>query len=36
MEEAGWEAKLIAACAGTKLKGPLKKPYEPWHWVYKP
>ena len=28
----GWEGKLIAAAAGTKLVGPLKFPYEPWHW----
>lgn len=28
----GWERKLIAATAGTKLVGPLKMPYEPWHW----
>lgn len=29
----GWEAKLIRACAESKLRGPLQKPYEPWHWV---
>jgi hypothetical protein len=28
----GWEAKLIAAASQTKLIGPLKNPYEPWHW----
>jgi hypothetical protein len=28
----GWERKLIAAAAGTSLVGPLKMPYEPWHW----
>jgi hypothetical protein len=28
----GWEAKLIKATAGTRLVGPLKHPYEPWHW----
>jgi hypothetical protein len=28
----GWSAKLKAAVVGTKLKGPLKTPYEPWHW----
>lgn len=28
----GWERKLIDATAGTKLVGPLKTPYEPWHW----
>jgi hypothetical protein len=28
----GWENKLIAAVAGTRLVGPLAHPYEPWHW----
>jgi hypothetical protein len=28
----GWEAKLVAAASGTKMIGPLKHPYEPWHW----
>jgi D-alanyl-D-alanine carboxypeptidase len=28
----GWTTKLKAATAGTKLKGPLQSPYEPWHW----
>lgn len=29
-----WEAKLIKAVkdSGAKLKGPLPKPDEPWHW----
>lgn len=31
----GWEEKLIKACAGTLLRGPLKKPYESWHWRLK-
>lgn len=31
-KKGGWEAKLIAACAGSKLVGPLQNPYEPWHW----
>jgi hypothetical protein len=31
-EAHGWEANLIKATAGTKLVGPLKHPYEPWHW----
>ncbi|MCG5053066.1 MAG: D-alanyl-D-alanine carboxypeptidase family protein [Myxococcales bacterium] len=31
----GWEDKLIAACAGTKLVGPLKHPYESSHWWLK-
>jgi hypothetical protein len=29
----GWEVRLIHACSGTRLVGPLKTPYEPWHWV---
>lgn len=32
-KERGWEEKLIAATKGTKLVGPLKHPYEPWHWT---
>jgi hypothetical protein len=32
---AGWGTRLIAACEGTQLKGPLKHPYEPWHWTLK-
>ena len=28
----GWLKKLKTACKGSKLKGPLKNPYEPWHW----
>ena len=28
----GWAAKLAAATAKTRLAGPLKHPYEPWHW----
>jgi hypothetical protein len=32
----GWEAKLVRACKGTRLQGPLQKPYEPWHWVLRP
>lgn len=31
----GWEDKLAAACEGTKLVGPLKHPYESWHWWMK-
>jgi hypothetical protein len=30
-QHGGWEQKLIAAVGG-RLKGPLPKPYEPWHW----
>lgn len=32
-KEGGWKEKLIAATKGTKLVGPLKHPYEPWHWT---
>jgi hypothetical protein len=28
----GWATKLAAATARTRLVGPLKHPYEPWHW----
>jgi hypothetical protein len=31
-DQGGWSAKLRAAVSGTKLKGPLRSPYEPWHW----
>ena len=30
-QQGGWEKKLIAAVK-DRLKGPLPKPYEPWHW----
>lgn len=30
---AGWTEKLKQACSVTRLEGPLKNPYEPWHWV---
>jgi len=35
-DEPGWTEKLHKAVtvATTKLKGPLKVPYEPWHYVY--
>jgi hypothetical protein len=32
-KDQGWEKKLIQATRGTKLKGPLRSPYEPWHWT---
>lgn len=35
-EKDGWGAKLVSACAGTRLKGPLQVPFEPWHWVLGP
>lgn len=28
----GWAERLAAAVKGTRLKGPLAHPYEPWHW----
>ena len=31
-DQGGWSARLKAAVSGTKLKGPLRSPYEPWHW----
>lgn len=32
----GWHQKLAEACEGTKLRGPLPNPYEPWHWWLEP
>lgn len=31
-KDSGWGKKLKTACAGSKLKGPLMHPDEPWHW----
>lgn len=28
----GWAKKLVDAAVGTRLHGPLRVPYEPWHW----
>lgn len=28
----GWAQRLVEATAGTRLRGPLRVPYEPWHW----
>lgn len=28
----GWAQRLADATAGTRLRGPLRVPYEPWHW----
>lgn len=28
----GWAQRLVDATAGTRLRGPLRVPYEPWHW----
>jgi hypothetical protein len=32
----GWTEKLQAAVAGSKFRGPLQSPYEPWHYEYDP
>lgn len=32
----GWTEKLQAAMSGTKFRGPLRSPYEPWHYEYNP
>jgi hypothetical protein len=32
----GWTDKLQAAMSGTKFRGPLRSPYEPWHYEYDP
>jgi hypothetical protein len=29
----GWGEKLIKATYGSQLVGPLKHPFEPWHWT---
>jgi hypothetical protein len=30
--DTGWAQRLVEATAGTTLRGPLRVPYEPWHW----
>jgi hypothetical protein len=30
----GWTEKLQAAMSGTRFRGPLRSPYEPWHYEY--
>lgn len=35
-DEPGWTRKLQAAVAGTRFRGPLQSPYEPWHYEYDP
>jgi hypothetical protein len=37
-EALGWRAKLQAAvqAAGAPFKGPLQRPYEPWHYDFRP
>jgi hypothetical protein len=32
----GWTEKLQAAMSGSKFRGPLRSPYEPWHYEYDP
>lgn len=32
----GWTTKLQAAVAGSNFRGPLRSPYEPWHYEYDP
>lgn len=32
----GWTEKLQAAMSGTRFSGPLRSPYEPWHYEYNP
>jgi hypothetical protein len=32
----GWTEKLQAAMSGTKFRGPLRSPYEPWHYEFDP
>lgn len=32
----GWTQKLQAAVAGSRFRGPLRSPYEPWHYEYDP
>lgn len=32
----GWTQKLQAAVAGSSFNGPLRSPYEPWHYEYHP
>lgn len=35
-DEPGWTRKLQAATAGSRFRGPLQSPYEPWHYEYDP
>ena len=37
-DKKGWTEKLRAAvqAASSKFSGPLKMPYEPWHYEYRP
>ncbi|MDY6947495.1 MAG: hypothetical protein SXG53_17435 [Pseudomonadota bacterium] len=32
----GWTRKLQTAIAGSNFRGPLRSPYEPWHYEYDP
>jgi hypothetical protein len=35
-DEPGWTEKLQAAMSGSSFRGPLRSPYEPWHYEYDP
>jgi hypothetical protein len=35
-DEPGWTEKLQKAVAGSRFRGPLQWPYEPWHYEYDP
>lgn len=35
-DEPGWTGKLQQAVAGSRFRGPLQSPYEPWHYEYDP
>lgn len=35
-ENSGWSKKLQAAIAGSRFRGPLQSPNEPWHYEYVP
>ncbi len=35
-DQPGWTRKLQSATEGTRFRGPLRSPYEPWHYEYDP
>ena len=35
-DAAGWTHKLQQATQGSRFRGPLRSPYEPWHYEYDP
>jgi hypothetical protein len=35
-DAAGWTEKLQEAMSGSRFRGPLRSPYEPWHYEYDP